>query len=181
MYVILRDKGTIFHDGGQDVSVTGTVPVKVRATPKVNKAVSDGILIKVDDKEAEAQVAKAAGKAKAGKDSHAAVAVLEGQVKTLEGELELAGSVASTDKETIGQLTTAVELATGTITDLETANVQLTGDLEKANEELVTLRTGKEAADKLVEQLYKDIKGLTADVAAKDKAYATLKESIAKK
>lgn len=62
MYVKLNDKGTIFQDTSANQTVSGNVPVKVRATNRVKSALKNNILTEVKDSEAKAQIKEAQGK-----------------------------------------------------------------------------------------------------------------------
>lgn len=61
VYVVLRDKGTIFSDHTQDVCVTGGSVVKFKRTEKVAKALRAGVLKEVDKAEFDKQGKPAKG------------------------------------------------------------------------------------------------------------------------
>ena len=82
IYVKLRDAGTIFNDSSASITVTGKLPVEIaKKSPKVAKAIRNGVLLEVEAKVAEAELAQAAkdGKAlsKLKKSDAAKVVVME--------------------------------------------------------------------------------------------------------
>lgn len=44
-YIKLKDKGTIFHDAGQDATVTGEQVIEVKETAKVRSALKGGVIV----------------------------------------------------------------------------------------------------------------------------------------
>lgn len=174
MYVKLRDAGTIFHDGSQDATVSGSLPVKVKATPKVKEAVKSGVLTEVDDKAAQIEIEKAAGndeKVNALKsvenDAKAAVLALEEQIEANKNAHDEALKVANED------LAKTIEESAGLAEQLkasEASVVDLSGKLEKSEKDSASV-----VAD-LTGKLEKAVK----DLDAKDKAYETVKAELAK-
>jgi len=152
IYVVLRDKGTIFHDGTQDVSVTGLLPTEVKPTAKITKAIQDGILIKVDEKEAEALIAKDAGKtkasAKADNDLRDKIAELEASNKTLTTQAEEAATKLKAVEGERDEFKTKVE-------EVASINVQLSADLNTAVNDLAAKN---EAYDTLKASIKEDPK-----------------------
>lgn len=77
-YVRLKDKGTIFHDASQDVSVTGSQIVKAKPTPKLEAGLKGGVIEEVSEEEYKAQKG----------ETSKVTAKTDEKVETLKKELE---------------------------------------------------------------------------------------------
>lgn len=73
IYVMLRDKGTIFSDSSQDVAVTGTEPHAVKYTKKIQDAIRNGRLIQIDEDEAKKLLANSSKQRSEIEKAHATV------------------------------------------------------------------------------------------------------------
>lgn len=58
LYVKMKGETGIFHDTTFDQSVSGNRPVVVKETPKITKAIDDGILVKITKDEYERSISQ---------------------------------------------------------------------------------------------------------------------------
>lgn len=153
-YVKLRDKGTIFFDASQDVSVTGELPAAVKLTKKVQDAIRIGTLIEVDADEAKKLIATASKDADAVKKAYAtkdgaalkeAKAAANAEAKrAIAAEEELA--LAEDKLVEFDSLTERAETAEASLAKLQPY-------IKGLQTQISNLKAGKEAGEDLVNPL----------------------------
>lgn len=116
IYLKLRDKGSIFHDSTQGITVTGKAVVAFTKNPFVTKAILAGVVDVVSDEEAEKAVKAQNEKATADSEGNKTT---KKELSTLKGKL-----TKSTNEKAV----------------LEATIVELTGEKEEAEAGLVTLK-----------------------------------------
>lgn len=129
IYVKLRDKGTIFHDGSGNQSITGSLPVEVTLTPKIKNAMQKGRLEKVSDEEAKAIIAKAnkndETKKQALKSESSKISKLEAALEAKQNELVIKDEAVTQKDEEIANLKeTIAQGSEGAITAEQFKEVQ---------------------------------------------------------
>lgn len=189
IHVRLRDTGTIFHDTSANVTVTGSVPVQVTTTKKVNAALAKGILVKVDDEKAKAEIAKAKGerdkqKAAADKKVNAKVADIQ---KKLDDALADNASKEETITELTGKLTTVTEerdtakqeIAAAIEEGEKLGEVVPKSELDKAVEEAEKAKTQLVEKDTALTNANTELEKVNKQLTAKTKALETTKKALA--
>lgn len=130
MYVKLRDAGTIFHDGSQDATVTGTLPVKVKASAKVKEAVKSGVLVQVEDKAAEIEIEKAAGNDEAVEALKSAETDAKVAIKELEKEVATHEANAKEHAKNLADVQAELDESKKSVAELNGKLAQSAKDLE---------------------------------------------------
>lgn len=127
MYVRLNDKGSIFHDMSQDVTLTGANPVNVKSTKRVKDAIKSGVLIEVEDKEAKTLLASnkaEASKTASDKTLEAQLAEANKRADEAEGKVADAESALATALEEKKEVEAQLEEANAKVEELTKAPVE---------------------------------------------------------
>ena len=154
IFVKLKVKGTIFHDGLQNKTLTGKFPMEMKETARVKRAIARGVLVKITAEEAE----KALSEKESEKSQSAAASVganVSEEMSKLRDkatEAEAAKDQAEVDLKTANE---ALTLAESEVQRMKEADAQVQQTLKDA----AITEQGHLDRAKAQEQVITDLKG----------------------